>query len=75
MQNAPRSGAFLLNRVDVVLRLDWFFGAREFFLLRAKRAITFEKNLSSLNLNAARQNFEAKKFLNLRRQNVRLFVG
>jgi hypothetical protein len=33
------------------------------------------KKPSSLNLNAARQNFEAKKFLNPQRQIVHLFVG
>lgn len=30
---------------------------------------------NSLNLNEAHQNFEAKKFLNPRRQSARLFAG
>lgn len=40
--------------------------------LREKRAAV---KSSSLNLNEAHQNFEAKKFLNQRHQNAHLFAG
>ena len=43
-----------------------------FFPARKKRAAV---KSSSLNLNVAHQNFEAKKFLNPQHQNVRLFAG
>ena len=87
MQNAPRSGAFLLGK---------FFCAQNFNQCakiskrcarpRAKIKKILRKNIkalrkkaavksSSLNLNVAHQNFEVKIFLNQRRQSAHLFAG
>ena len=69
MQNAPRSGAFLLSM------FKYFLLAKNELKNVAHKIKVLRAKTSSLNLNAVRQNFEAKKFLNLRRQSVRLFVG
>ena len=73
MQNAPRSGAFLLSMFKYFLRAK--NESKSVARGRAQKSKRSCEKTSSLNLNAVRQNFEAKKFLNQRRQNVRLFVG